>query len=365
MNNKIYKVNKGEWSEFYTLLKLLSEQKLYAADEQLKKLEEVFYPILKVVTAKDSAKEMSYELDEGEDIKIYNPSTTTLSTIKRQSIKDRIQRIFEAIRTSSETTFEIPLAQEILNDLGGPEIKGYSTKKADIVLKIHDINTGHKPEVGFSIKSQLGGASTLLNAGDTTNFVYEIENFNGSPESINSIEGHAKVRERLKALFERGAKLKFVRNQNRTFQDNLMKIEILLPAMVAEMLVIYYSGKGSTMSEITAELESSGYSFLPEHTAQSDLFEYKLKNLLMNVALGMTPATVWDGQFQAHGGYIVVREDGEIVCYHLYNLDEFRNYLFMNTKLDTASTSKHNFAQVYEEGGKYYMNLNLQIRFTD
>jgi len=363
--NKKYKVNKGEWSEFYTLLKLLADQKLYAADEQLKKLEEIFYPVLKVITAKDSNKEMSYELDDSDGIKIYNPSTSTILNVSRQSIKDRIYRIYESIKTSTETTFEIPLAQEILNDLGSPEIKGYSTKKADIVLKIHDINTGHKPEVGFSIKSQLGGASTLLNAGETTNFIFEIENFRGTPEDVNSIEGHAKIRGRMKSIFDNGGKLKFVRNQSKTFQDNLMKVETLLPAMIAEMLVIYFSGKGATMNEISSELERIGYSFLPDQTSQSDLFEFKLKNLLMNVALGMTPATAWDGLLQAHGGYIVVREDGEIVCYHLYNLDAFRNYLFRNTKLDTSSTTKHKFGSIYEENGRLYLKLNLQIRFTD
>lgn len=41
--------NKGEWSEIYVLLKLLGEKKLYAGDGEPNKIEDLFYPILKVL----------------------------------------------------------------------------------------------------------------------------------------------------------------------------------------------------------------------------------------------------------------------------------------------------------------------------
>jgi hypothetical protein len=41
-------------------------------------------------------------------------------------------------------------------------------------IVIHDQRINQTAELGFSIKSQLGGDSTLLNAGKTTNFVYQI-----------------------------------------------------------------------------------------------------------------------------------------------------------------------------------------------
>ncbi len=45
------------------------------------------------------------------------------------------------------------------------------------------------------------------------------------------------------------------------------------------------------------------------------------------------------------------------------NKNEFEDYLFANTKLDTASTSRYGFGELYEESGCVYFNLNLQIRF--
>ena len=41
--------NKGEWSEIYTLFKLIGDQKLIAGDADLKMVENLFYPIIKII----------------------------------------------------------------------------------------------------------------------------------------------------------------------------------------------------------------------------------------------------------------------------------------------------------------------------
>lgn len=51
------------------------------------------------------------------------------------------------------------------------------------------------------------------------------------------------------------------------------------------------------------------------------------KNFLTDTAPGMTPAKPWTGDFQATGGYIIAGEDEEIFCYHIYNHNEFQEYL--------------------------------------
>ena len=43
--------------------------------------------------------------------------------------------------------------------------------------------------------------------------------------------------------------------------------------------------------------------------------------------------------------------------------NQFEDYLFANTKLETASSTRHDFGKIYEEGENYYFKLNLQIRF--
>ncbi|NJN77450.1 MAG: HpaII family restriction endonuclease [Saprospiraceae bacterium] len=43
------KGNKGEWSEIYTFLKLIADGQLYAADKNLEKIPNLFYPIIKII----------------------------------------------------------------------------------------------------------------------------------------------------------------------------------------------------------------------------------------------------------------------------------------------------------------------------
>ncbi|MDO8513382.1 MAG: HpaII family restriction endonuclease [bacterium] len=356
---KIHKVNKGEWSEFYTLLKLLAEQRLYAADENLEKMQEIFYPVLKVIEAKGTDKETHYELNEkDDDIKVFLASKDSFFTVSKESLKSKIKEVFLAIKNSN-ATFAIPVASKILDELKRDHVKTISSRKSDIVLVIHDMKTGTDPEVGFSIKSRLGGASTILNSSGATNFTYKVEGFTGNIDEINSIVSSSKVRERIKLIEEKGGELKYHRMDSPIFESNVRKIDSNLPEILAEVLKIYFAGEASTMPEICELIKAPGLSF----TADNSFFEYKSKEFLLNIALGMMPNTLWDGHLEAHGGYIIVREDGEIVCYHIYNLDRFRGYLFDNTKLDTPSTTKHGFGKLYKDNGELFFKLNLQIRF--
>lgn len=93
-------------------------------------------------------------------------------------------------------------------------------------------------------------------------------------------------------------------------------------------------------------------------------YEHKMKVLLLNAALGMTPSKEWKGRYDANGGYLVVRKDGEIVCYHFYNRNDVEDYLYHNTRFKRGSRTRHNFGSLFKgEDGKACIRLNLQIRF--
>ena len=48
--------NKGEWSEIYTLLKLLGEGKVYAGDQNLNIIKNLFYPIVSILRQEQPGK---------------------------------------------------------------------------------------------------------------------------------------------------------------------------------------------------------------------------------------------------------------------------------------------------------------------
>ena len=55
--------NKGEWSEVYALFKLLGDKQLFAGDADLNKVEELFYPIIKIIR-NESGGNFEYALND-------------------------------------------------------------------------------------------------------------------------------------------------------------------------------------------------------------------------------------------------------------------------------------------------------------
>ena len=77
------------------------------------------------------------------------------------------------------------------------------------------------------------------------------------------------------------------------------------------------------------------------------------------------PAKPWDGLDEANGGYIIVKADGEILAYHIYNRNFFEQYLLDNTILERASTSRHDYMSLYEENGDDVHQIKFVQIFLD
>jgi hypothetical protein len=356
--------NRGEWSELFVFLKLLAEGRLYAADENLNRIPDIFYPVLKILR-RESQNE-NWEYTRNGDIQILNASTGETIPVPIEAFINYSSVLFNAIKHSRGYSFYVEEISDFLNTIRVTKIKSPSRNKRDITLIVHDLVTGMTPELGFSIKSQLGGASTLFNSSGSSNFIYRVIGpaFTlAEINQINAIDTRSKVRDRLTAIYDLGRRLEFEAVQGDTLQANLELVDSLMPNIVAVMLLFYYSKEATTVSNILSKLdEQNPLQF--RNTATHPMYRYKVKNLLTDMALGMTSYAIWKGVYDATGGYIIVSPTGEVLCYHIYNRNEFQEYLVNNTYFDTPSTSKHGFGKVYETDGVQYFNLNLQIRFT-
>lgn len=349
--------NKGEWSELYALIDLLYTGKLYAADENADRISDIYFPILRILRQKDADSQIDYIIrDNDVDVLMNGAKVSSLSKSYLKKIKSII---FNGITSGAERSFEIQGAPEAMDEMHIDKIKASSTDKADIILQIHDIHTGYEPICGFSIKSELGNAPTLLNASGATNFIYEIDGITDEDMNrINAIDTRNKILDRMAAISEKGT-MKFIRTANSTFAANLMLIDSYMDDIIAVMLLDYYQDKASTCKELVKLLEDKN----PLGYPRKGFYEYKMRKFLCSVALGMMPSKEWDGQDEANGGYVIVKEDGDVLAYHIYNRGAFEMYLLNNTKLERASTSRHGFASIYKDKNSYYINLNLQIRF--
>ncbi len=355
------KGNKGEWSEIYTLLKLLGDKEIYVGDENLNKIPDLLYPIVKILRDESNR---NYKYSIKDELIIINENDNEFS-IPVTTFKKQAEYLFTQIKEAHGSSFAIPEIEVFLNEIKCSTLKAKSTSKTDIRIVIHDLKTNLQPELGFSIKSQLGSASTLLNAGKTTNFKYKINNCNLSDyeiNNINSIDTRSKIKDRLKQLSNYHCEVAFNKTEKEIFGNNLILIDSLLPNILAEMLFLFFTSNISNVKKLVNELEKKNplnFNISNHHK----YYEYKIKKFLTEVALGMMPSKVWNGIYDTTGGYLVVKENGEVLSYHLYNKNKFENYLYHNTKLETASSSRHNFGKVYVENGEKYIKLNLQVRF--
>ena len=58
--------NKGEWSEIYAFLRLLEIKKLYAADAELNKKDNMFYNIINIIHT-ESIGTLEFRIDKAEN----------------------------------------------------------------------------------------------------------------------------------------------------------------------------------------------------------------------------------------------------------------------------------------------------------
>ena len=355
--------NKGEWSEFYAFLKILDERKIFAADSNLEIIDGKFFLFHKIFREEKDQTAKIYDLSQTKtNVLITDEDGRTLKEFDTSTLKEKTLKIFERIKNEKSPAFNIPEAQELMKDLLCTKVKASNSKKADLIAVIYDRISETMPMLGFSIKSMIGGASTLLNAGHTTNFIFEVKGFQGNVEKANSIHSRMQIRDRIKFICNNGGDFSFTSTSNEQFGMNMKMIDTALPEFLAEMILNFFSNEHRTVATLTESL-SENKRLTEKYGLSLSNYEYKIKNFLDAVALGMVPSKPWDGFSKAHGGYIVVKENGDLVCYHLYNRDEFRTYLFKNTKFDTPSSTRHGFGELYREGDKLFFKLNLQIRF--
>lgn len=352
--------NKGEWSEIYTLFKLLGDKVLIPGGPNLEKITESIFPILRILRFES----------EGNYVYSVHDNLILISGDKEIAIpisdfKEKALLLFQEIKNSNQRTFAIPEIESFMEEIGCISLTANSSAKTDITIIVHDDRTNQQPVLGFSIKSQLGSPSTLLNAGKTTNFIYEVEGLDPltvDVEAVNQIQTRSKIKDRILKIEELGGRLVFKQTERGVFQNNLILIDSLLPQIISTILLKYYSESRSLLSELVKAIELiNPQEFDLSHSHQ--FYSYKIKRFLSDIALGMMPSKVWTGELDATGGYLVVRDDGEIICYHIYNRNDFESYLLNNTKLETPSSSRHGFGEIYEDEGKLFFKLNLQIRF--
>ena len=355
--------NKGEWSEPYALLKLLAEGKLYLGGNNFSKIEGLFYPIIKVIRHET---ERNVEFSYKNNLVIVAGSDL-LVEIPLSDFVDNAKLCFDRIKSakSKKGSFAIQEIEDFLLSFSIDKLKAKSSEKKDITIQLEDPNTFFSPSLGFSVKSQLGSPSTLVNASGATQFTYRINGCVLSDDDIARIENEDKFSNKFRILRDLGGWLTFEKVDSPKFKSNLQTIDYNFDKILSEVLLLYYENDIPSENTIVRLIKKVSHTntFGYDLSINSKMYELIIRKFLTDYALGMTAGKVWKREYQATGGYLIVRADGELICYHFYFMQQFEEYLLNNTKLDTPDPVKHKFGRFYFEDGVQKIKLNLQIRF--
>ncbi len=200
---------------------------------------------------------------------------------------------------------------------------------------------------------------------EDTNFTYRIERSNLTDKEIEDmtvIDTCDNLIDCIKQIKRNGGSLIFDHVDNETFSDKLQMLDGDLSKTIAQLLLEQLYTGWSKLTDLVKALAVSNPLKFDEEVAGT-MYDYKLKHFLTFEASEIIPSQKLHGRYNWNGGYLVERKDGEILCFHFYEMNAYEDYLFNNSYLAYGKTGKHGYASLYRgEDGKVYFKLNLQIR---
>lgn len=97
------KANKGEWSEFYAFLTIITERKLFAADKNLDIIPEKYFVFHRIIREEKQGKKIIYDLEGPKNqVRILDDEENILAVIENIALAEKVQNIFESIKNSKK-----------------------------------------------------------------------------------------------------------------------------------------------------------------------------------------------------------------------------------------------------------------------
>ena len=370
------KLNKGEWAEFYVMMKLLGEGRLYTANKLLQKNYQSYLDVLKVIRQECETQVLEYIIDEARGNVVIRAQETDhiLASMPIRDFAVYAKMLFDGIKDVKGSSVAAPdpvcdFAKVIyVSKPKAPAVKALKKQfggKNDIFIEVRDGQTAIVSVMGFSIKSKFGQNPTLFNAGSSSQFLYKLAGCNDAMmEKFNSISDKGgRGWSKCKAyLHDHNITLSYSHTQNPVYNDNLFLVRESMAQIMAWCVkdrLIDAPGNYEVMETVERMISEN-----PLNVPGAQIYyEKAVKDFLMAGFTGMTAGKPWDGREQVNGGYIVVLDDGDVICYHSNDRESFRDYLYKNTYFEYVSAGKYAWSRITKIGDDYYLPLNISVRF--
>ena len=407
----MWEFNYGEWTEAYVFLRLLSNGRVYAADRNFERDENVYIDILNIIRYE---KEHILEFQRKLESVTASDNGVVFKVLTYSELVDKADYLYNAVKNivSRDRKFSVPEIEDYLTELRfsqpkvpklPKDIEAAYGKKTDIIITLQDSSDRAVSTTGFSIKSHLGSSSSLFNSAMASNFLYEIigcdekEMYEINGKYISSEIGMIEYIKNNPALT-----LEF-RGVSDEFRDNLDFVELKMPEILSCAILTQIGYYDRANSNKTRDIIEKVAQKNPVGVRRPETwYEAKMKDFLYASFSGLTATEPWDGRRKLSGGYIDVSPSGQMLYYRAVSDDVFNTFLYEHTFIDRPSRGVEKdkakvIAQAYLEGrdvtddewrdatikngkpkakkgdwgyvyrgddGKYYLKINFQIRFN-
>jgi hypothetical protein len=340
--------NRGEWSEPFVLLKLLSNPQLTFCNGRLTPLPQNNFLVNSIEVPANSNGGIVTFTFSGKNVVVKSGHKT--NSVPQADIEIMASQLLKVINSSTSTTFQFNELDELWSSLLDPEMKSISAIKSDIKIEILKKSNNVSKKYSFSIKSKLGSPTSLLNASQKTNFSYllnsKLTSSSLTPKQLGSLV--------------KNKPMSFLGADSQIYHNNLTQINADLEEIIMHSLINYYGGN---RIKYVKDIISSVKSYNPLKYLNLDNYDSIFGHFLEATAFGMVPNSVWNGKYSVDGGIIVVTDTGKILCFFLDDQSSkkaCKDFLIENSFFDTASTSRHKFGSLID-GNSFKLNLLIRI----
>ena len=346
-----FEATKREWSELYSFLRLLSDGYIYAGTSSLEVCEEKCYKV--AVLQREEHDGTRRYLIEGDNIHIVGEKVDKI--VPREFFKCASDLILEALKQASSNEIESPDGvEEFLDEIAVFDLEAKTDDRTDFYVGFWSEDA---PLTGFRVFSKLAPMNPLLDGGRTANLKFEqtgVKFATPTVNKVNFLEGPNEVLERMRMIERLGGVLKYNDVADKVFRSNLLMMDLHFPRMLAEMIRLMYYEDITKVSELIARIkEINPLKIKDELINKHGFYEYKMKQFLLALALGMRPAKLFNGTDSAVEGFVFVNTQGNLVCYQKADKATFEDFLFYNTRFEKGPLEKDKYGYLERENGSY------------
>lgn len=406
----VWQFNKGEWTEAYVFMRLLGDGRIYGASSELTKDDSTYIDIINIIRDEPD-KMLIFERfvdvnivyikasKDGESIKVVTaPELSEYAKVLYDNIKE----------LAANHVTSVAEVQEYLESLGIDTPKANLSEsakekygaKTDVIITSEDSFDHTKTTEGFSVKSHIGSPATLFNCSQTSGFTFEVVGCDEKGmHEINANDAFLSIMKAIKEKFT----LEYVGCRNEAFEQNIAIVDSRMEEVLSASVLVQASYYGTCAPNVK-DVCNNVIRLNPINVKNPQMFyPAKFKDFLFASFAGMTASSLWNGRKRLTGGYIDVSRNGDMLYYRAMSDDIFGNYLFENTYFDRPDRGmckdlavakanafiegriltekevnsylyvngisgrkkykKGDFGYVYEKHGRYFIDLNFQIRF--